>query len=80
MAKKKNASPPQRIAIEHKGTTYEGSYWHDGEMVDVECDIGGRDTTQIGASREPAALEVLAKIILRELVEKALLRQRAHPH
>jgi hypothetical protein len=52
------------ITIEYSGNTYRGSYRVDGEMIYVTSDFGDRWAT-LGNSPP----ELIARIVLRELVE-----------
>jgi hypothetical protein len=72
MSKKRQPPMTMDVAIERDGTTYRGSYTVDREVVRVS-DGDGSKATQIGNSSP----ERIARILLSELVEEELTRERS---
>jgi len=66
MPKKSRPPVPQKVSIEYKGKTYTGIYTVEKGVITVSNSLYGSNATQVVGSPP----EVLARIMLRELVDQ----------
>ena len=59
-------TPVRTVTFTLDGVTHNGTYYVQGSMVHVQCDVGAK-ATQVGGSKP----EMIAKMLLSELVRGA---------